>query len=158
MTTAVAGTTSAFCSTNSSSLVVTNSPAQSRRFGFGNDAFNSTVPVVVSTALSMKKSEPCSGCVNATSCDEATTGRGPAGDAPGDVPGGPPLFDWLQKTGRIAEAEMHRVFNCGIGMVVVVAAEHAARAMHVLQREGETVFVIGEIRARRGDEARTVVA
>jgi phosphoribosylformylglycinamidine cyclo-ligase len=70
----------------------------------------------------------------------------------------PPLFDWLQKTGRIAEAEMHRVFNCGIGMVVVVAAEHAARAMHVLQREGETVFVIGEIRARRGDEARTVVA
>ena len=69
----------------------------------------------------------------------------------------PPLFDWLQKKGNIAEAEMHRVFNCGIGMVVIVAAEHAERAILALQKEGETVFRIGEIRRRRGDEAQTVV-
>ena len=69
----------------------------------------------------------------------------------------PPLFDWLQKKGNVAEAEMHRVFNCGIGMVVIVAAEHAERAILALQREGETVFRIGEIRRRRGDEAQTVV-
>ena len=69
----------------------------------------------------------------------------------------PPLFDWLQKNGNVAEAEMHRVFNCGIGMVAVVAADHAEHAMKALQREGETVFRIGEIRSRRGDEAQTVV-
>ena len=69
----------------------------------------------------------------------------------------PPLFDWLQKNGNVAEAEMHRVFNCGIGMVAIVAAEHAERTIQALQREGETVFRIGEIRSRRGDEAQTVV-
>jgi phosphoribosylformylglycinamidine cyclo-ligase len=69
----------------------------------------------------------------------------------------PPLFEWLQKNGNVAEQEMHRVFNCGIGMVVVVAAAHAERAMQALQREGETVFRIGEIRSRRRDEAQTVV-
>ena len=69
----------------------------------------------------------------------------------------PPLFDWLQNHGNVAEAEMHRVFNCGIGMVAIVAAEHAERTMRALQREGETVFHIGAIRSRRGDEAQTVV-
>ncbi len=69
----------------------------------------------------------------------------------------PPLFDWLQSKGNVADAEMHRVFNCGIGMVAIVAAEHAERAIQALQREGETVFRIGEIRNRRGDEAQTVV-
>jgi phosphoribosylformylglycinamidine cyclo-ligase len=69
----------------------------------------------------------------------------------------PPLFDWLQKNGNVADAEMHRVFNCGIGMVAIVDAEHAGRTIEALQREGETVFRIGEIRRRRGDEAQTVV-
>ncbi|MBC8007742.1 MAG: phosphoribosylformylglycinamidine cyclo-ligase [Prolixibacteraceae bacterium] len=69
----------------------------------------------------------------------------------------PPLFDWLQNKGNVAEAEMHRVFNCGIGMVAIVGAEHADRAIHTLQQGGETVFRIGEIRRRRGDEAQTVV-
>jgi phosphoribosylformylglycinamidine cyclo-ligase len=69
----------------------------------------------------------------------------------------PPLFDWLQKNGNVAEAEMHRVFNCGIGMVAIVAAEHAQPTIKALQREGETVFRIGVIRSKRGDEAQTVV-
>jgi len=69
----------------------------------------------------------------------------------------PPLFDWLQRNGNVAQAEMHRVFNCGIGMVAIVAAEDAASAIRVLQREGEAAFRIGEIRGRRGDEAQTVV-
>jgi phosphoribosylformylglycinamidine cyclo-ligase len=69
----------------------------------------------------------------------------------------PPLFDWLQKNGNVAEGEMHRVFNCGIGMVVIVAAEHSELTIQALQREGETVFRIGEIRGRRADEAQTVV-
>jgi phosphoribosylformylglycinamidine cyclo-ligase len=69
----------------------------------------------------------------------------------------PELFDWLQEKGGVAEAEMHRVFNCGIGMIAVVAAELAEHAMLALQREGETVFRIGEIRDRRRNEAQTVV-
>jgi phosphoribosylformylglycinamidine cyclo-ligase len=69
----------------------------------------------------------------------------------------PPLFDWLQKNGNVAEAEMHRVFNCGIGMVAIVAAGHVQGTIDTLQREGETAFRIGVIRSRRGDEAQTVV-
>ncbi|HYN28085.1 MAG TPA: phosphoribosylformylglycinamidine cyclo-ligase [Burkholderiales bacterium] len=69
----------------------------------------------------------------------------------------PQLFEWLQRNGNVAEAEMYRVFNCGIGMVAIVAAEDADRAQQVLEREGEKVFRIGEIRSRTGGEPQTVV-
>jgi phosphoribosylformylglycinamidine cyclo-ligase len=69
----------------------------------------------------------------------------------------PQLFEWLQRNGNVAEAEMHRVFNCGIGMVAIVAAEDAGRAQQVLECEGEKVFRIGEIRSRAGGEPQTVV-
>ena len=69
----------------------------------------------------------------------------------------PQLFEWLQKNGDVTEAEMHRVFNCGIGMVAIVAAEDVSQAQHVLEREGEKVFRIGEIRPRAGSEPQTVV-
>jgi phosphoribosylformylglycinamidine cyclo-ligase len=69
----------------------------------------------------------------------------------------PPLFDWLQKKGNVAEAEMHRVFNCGIGMVIVVSAGDADRVMQLLLEEGERAYRIGRIRARSGDEPQTIV-
>jgi phosphoribosylformylglycinamidine cyclo-ligase len=69
----------------------------------------------------------------------------------------PPLFDWLQKEGNVAEHEMHRVFNCGIGMAVVVAAEHADAALKHLKDAGETAYRIGAIRARKEGEAQTLV-
>jgi phosphoribosylformylglycinamidine cyclo-ligase len=69
----------------------------------------------------------------------------------------PKLFDWMQAEGNVAENEMHRVFNCGIGLVVVVAAADAEAAMAELQAQGETVYRIGQIRARSGDEAQTLV-
>jgi len=69
----------------------------------------------------------------------------------------PPLFQWLQKEGGVADDEMHRVFNCGIGMVVIVAAEDAAAAMAQLQAAGETVYTLGCIEARVGDEAQTII-
>jgi phosphoribosylformylglycinamidine cyclo-ligase len=59
----------------------------------------------------------------------------------------PALFRWLQEAGRIAEDEMHRVFNCGIGMVAVVGREHAGRAVEALRAAGETVYEIGSIEA-----------
>jgi phosphoribosylformylglycinamidine cyclo-ligase len=69
----------------------------------------------------------------------------------------PPLFQWLQQHGNVADAEMHRVFNCGIGMVVIVSKENADAAMAQLKASGETVMRIGEIRERQGDEAQTIV-
>jgi len=57
----------------------------------------------------------------------------------------PPLFDWLQRQGSIADDEMHRVFNCGIGMVVVMSADDADEASTRLAAAGETVWRIGEI-------------
>jgi phosphoribosylformylglycinamidine cyclo-ligase len=64
----------------------------------------------------------------------------------------PPLFQWLQREGNVAESEMQRVFNCGIGMAVVVAAEHADAAVRALSGSGETVFRIGRIEARKAAE------
>ncbi len=69
----------------------------------------------------------------------------------------PPLFTWLQQHGGVADAEMHRVFNCGIGMAVIVSKENADTAMAQLKAAGETVSRIGEIRQRQGDEAQTIV-
>ncbi len=69
----------------------------------------------------------------------------------------PPLFTWLQKNGNVAEDEMHRVFNCGIGMAVIVACENAEKAQSILKDAGETVWQIGAIRNRVGNEAQTIV-
>jgi phosphoribosylformylglycinamidine cyclo-ligase len=69
----------------------------------------------------------------------------------------PPLFQWLQQHGGVADAEMHRVFNCGIGMTVIVSKENADAAESQLRAAGETVYRIGEIRAREEGQAQTVV-
>ena len=69
----------------------------------------------------------------------------------------PPLFRWLQQQGNVADSEMHRVFNCGIGMALVIAPEHADAALQILQSAGETVWHIGSIRQRGAGEAQTIV-
>ncbi len=69
----------------------------------------------------------------------------------------PAIFDWLQRQGGIAQSEMHRVFNCGIGMVVIVAESHAERAIALLSAAGERVFRIGEIQPRPADSPATIV-
>ena len=61
----------------------------------------------------------------------------------------PPVFGWLQKTGGIADLEMLRTFNCGIGMIAVVAAGQAAQVAAVLNQAGEPVSPIGRICPRR---------
>jgi phosphoribosylformylglycinamidine cyclo-ligase len=57
-----------------------------------------------------------------------------------------PVFEWLQRAGRITDAEMYRVFNCGIGMTVHLARGDADRAMAMLREAGQPSTVIGEIR------------
>ncbi len=69
----------------------------------------------------------------------------------------PLLFKWLQQQGNVAEEEMHRVFNCGIGMVAVVAAADAKRAAGRLRVAGETVYEIGTIEKSKG-EAEAVIS
>ena len=56
-----------------------------------------------------------------------------------------PVFDWLQAQGRVADEEMYRVFNCGIGMTVQVAARDTDRAIAVLARAGQQASVIGAV-------------
>jgi phosphoribosylformylglycinamidine cyclo-ligase len=68
----------------------------------------------------------------------------------------PPVFQWLQHTGNVAEDEMFRVFNCGIGMVLVLSKDHAKQAAEVLRAAGETVYEIGTI-AKGSGEAQAVV-
>ncbi|MCK9552956.1 phosphoribosylformylglycinamidine cyclo-ligase [Aquamicrobium sp.] len=62
----------------------------------------------------------------------------------------PPVFSWLAKTGGVEANEMMRTFNCGIGMVIVVASGQAAQVAAVLQEAGETVKPVGRI-VPRGD-------
>ena len=69
----------------------------------------------------------------------------------------PSIFAWLQQLGKVDDVEMARTFNCGIGMVVIVAKENAATAVAHLQASGESIFAIGEIRGRAGGEAQTIV-
>lgn len=61
----------------------------------------------------------------------------------------PPVFSWLARTGGVAPDEMMRTFNCGIGMITVVARGQAAQVAAVLQEAGETVTPIGRIVPRR---------
>jgi phosphoribosylformylglycinamidine cyclo-ligase len=69
----------------------------------------------------------------------------------------PAVFAWLQEHGKVDDAEMARTFNCGIGMVVVVAREHADQAVAQLTAQGERVSVVGEIRARPDGAHQTIV-
>lgn len=70
----------------------------------------------------------------------------------------PELFSWLQQNGGVADNEMHRVFNCGIGMVIVVPADQADAVSATLAAHGEQVFRLGEIVERQGvDAPQTVV-
>jgi phosphoribosylformylglycinamidine cyclo-ligase len=69
----------------------------------------------------------------------------------------PPVFEWLKASGGVQDGEMHRTFNCGIGMVVIVSAENTEHALKTLRSHGETASIVGEIRARREGEPQTIV-
>jgi len=97
------------------------------------------------------------------------TGGGITGNVPRMLPEGtkavirksswprPRVFQWLQQQGNVAEDEMHRVFNCGIGMVIALAPEHCTRAIEVLRVAGETVFEIGAVEIGPSGEPQAIV-
>ncbi|MDP9011600.1 MAG: phosphoribosylformylglycinamidine cyclo-ligase [Pseudomonadota bacterium] len=57
------------------------------------------------------------------------------------------VFEWLQAQGRVSDQEMYRVFNCGIGMTIQVAAQDADQAIAVLHDAGQEALVIGEVKS-----------
>ncbi len=69
----------------------------------------------------------------------------------------PPLFQWLQQEGQVDDTEMHRVFNCGIGMVIVVSADQVQAISQTLQAQGETVYDLGEIIQQEAGQPQAVV-
>ncbi len=97
------------------------------------------------------------------------TGGGLVGNVPRVLPAGtkavidrgawprPPVFQWLQQSGNVVEDEMWRVFNCGIGMVVVVAAAHAKAAAEQLRKAGETVYEIGAVEPTADEPTALIV-
>ena len=64
----------------------------------------------------------------------------------------PAVFDWLQREGNVAQPEMWRTFNCGIGYTLIVARDDAAAAIAALARHGLGARTIGEVVAARGDD------
>ena len=69
----------------------------------------------------------------------------------------PKLFQWLQEKGNVAQHEMYRTFNCGIGMVVIISAQDKQKTIELLQQQGETVFDLGLIRERHNNEHQTQI-
>ena len=69
-----------------------------------------------------------------------------------------PVFEWLQREGNVPDDEMFRVFNCGIGMVMVVSARDADTAAATLRQSGEQVYRIGAVDLRKADEPQTIIA
>jgi phosphoribosylformylglycinamidine cyclo-ligase len=69
----------------------------------------------------------------------------------------PALFRWLQTQGSVADAEMVRVFNCGIGMILIVTPELAATALQSLVTKGLQAWVVGEVRERPSGEPQALV-
>ncbi len=68
----------------------------------------------------------------------------------------PEVFQWLQQQGQIADREMWRTFNCGVGMVICVAPEQVETALACLQTHGENAWVIGQIVDKTGEAVEMV--
>jgi len=64
----------------------------------------------------------------------------------------PPVFQWLARAGTIAQSEMLRTFNCGIGMIVIIAPKNVAAVTRAFERSGETVVTLGKVITETGDQ------
>ncbi len=127
-------------------------------------AFDLLAPtrIYVKPVLELLESVPVKGLAH-------ITGGGITGNVPRTLPAGtraridkaswprPAVFEWLQRAGDVAEDEMFRVFNCGIGMALIVAAADAGRAAAGLRAAGETVYEIGTIEPGSGEAACVIV-
>ena len=112
--------------------------------------------IYVKSLLALIRAVPVHACAH-------ITGGGIPGNLPRVLPSGtravvdarawkrPAVFDWLQRSGNIEEAEMYRTFNCGLGMMVVLDAAHADAAIQLLSQAGETAVRVGHIEPHTGE-------
>jgi len=126
-----------------------------------NDSLMEPTRIYVKPVLKLAAAMPVKGMAH-------ITGGGLVGNVPRVLPKGTKavldkkkwprheIFRWLQKTGDVSEDEMFRVFNCGIGFVIIVAADKVEMAKMLLKREGELAYEIGTIEAG-GDEPEAVI-
>jgi len=126
------------------------------------DALMAPTRIYVKSILRLLRTVPVKGLAH-------ITGGGLVGNVPRMLPAGthavirkhswprPPLFQWLQAQGGVAEDEMHRVFNCGIGMALAVSPANARRTLARLKRLGEVAYEIGVIEKGRGEPAARVI-
>ncbi|KAI9371678.1 phosphoribosylglycinamide synthetase [Aspergillus egyptiacus] len=70
----------------------------------------------------------------------------------------PPVFSWLKKNGNVSAHEMTRAFNCGVGMVIVVEKGSEAAVRELLEKEGETVYQVGELKVKNEGEEGCLVS
>lgn len=127
------------------------------------DALMAPTRIYVKPLLALMRELPVKGMAH-------VTGGGITENVPRMLPAGvqaaldasrwprPAVFDWLETNGRVGRDEMLRVFNCGIGMAVVVAANDEARALDKLAAEGERAWRIGTIVPRPDGAPAAVVA
>jgi len=69
----------------------------------------------------------------------------------------PSIFQWLKEKANIGDEELYKTFNCGIGMVVITNPNDKEEAIRILEQNGETVFVLGEIANREINEPRSEI-
>ena len=127
-----------------------------------SDAIMMPTRIYVKSLLSLMKQMPIKGIAH-------ITGGGLVENLPRILPSNltavlqknswniPLLFNWLQQQGNVSDDEMHRVFNCGIGMILVVAPEQTNKAIRILESTGETAWEIGQIKSRGADKIPTII-
>ncbi len=120
------------------------------------DALLAPTRIYVKSLLALMRALPVHACAH-------ITGGGIPGNLPRVLPPDtravinarawtrPPIFDWMQEQGDIDDAEMYRTFNCGLGMLVVVAPDQASPTLKLLANAGETAVQVGQIEAYRGE-------
>lgn len=118
--------------------------------------------IYVNSVLSVARRYPLKGIAH-------ITGSGLIGNIPRILPKGTqavlestlfprmPVFDWIAKTGNVSWREMYEVFNCGIGLVIVVAPRRAAVIQNAFDKLGEETFLIGEIQKQRQREPQVII-
>ena len=69
----------------------------------------------------------------------------------------PEIFNCLQEKGGVADSEMLRTFNCGIGMILCVSAEQTQQALDILNKDSDQAFLLGSVASRDSDKDASVV-
>ena len=158
---AVIGLASSGAHSNGYSLIrrlIAHSQATARTMLDGRSLFERLLTptrIYVKPLLTLLRAQPVRGLAH-------ITGGGLTDNVPRVLPAGlevvlerrlwqrDPVFDWLQRAGRIERNEMYRTFNCGIGMVAIVPPHNADAAVALLNSHGETAANIGEVRRGGG--------